>query len=101
MNVYEARWNNACRVFSEIKDLLKNSTDVVCLFEGEEIKYTQISISPKVISVNCPDDRVSYTMCMFDIEYDEGMYTPIVDFNRAVKEKFKFYKRVELECLSF
>lgn len=80
MNKFTARYNNAKRIMNKINDLLQKGYQVI-----DENGYN-------VESINEANDTISYTLSgsnircslfMNDIDFDDGMHTPIKEFNKS------------------
>ena len=91
MNTYEARWRNAKRIAERIIDLqnkgwliFNNQNEIVGKVQITEEQWGEVSIVE-----NC--DHCRDYWFMNDKHYDEGLYTPIKQFNT----KFKDWKCVD------
>jgi hypothetical protein len=94
MDIYTARWENACRIASKINDFIEKG---YIIFNEDDEKVDGFIIREDRIFQNV-NDNCSYIFFLNDKEFDNGYYTKIKEYNKQFKDWYcvhpKDYKKI-------
>lgn len=97
MNIYEARWQNALRIANKINSFIDEG--YLVFNDDNEIITGRFRITDKeIVLAPDKDSRCVYGYFMNNKDWDEGIYTPIKEYNEPFK-KWKFVHPKDIKRL--
>ena len=88
--LHQQRWDAAKRLFQRMKALAADP-DVHILMDGQRIKPEQICIEATELHVRWPNGT-RYLLFRANPNEDEGLYTPIKEFETSIRKDFQLVK---------
>lgn len=80
MNMYQARYNNAKRIKNKINELISQGNKV--LDEQGNNVSSIVEDDDSIVYTIDGHDNARYILFINDVELDNGIYTPIKEFNK-------------------